>query len=60
MKINKDNEYEILIKALRVNILSKLTFSDTQKFLPLIGDVFPGVQSSDIAGGDLETAIREV
>jgi dynein heavy chain 2 len=43
-------EYEILIKAVRVNTLSKLTFGDTYKFLALIGDVFPGVPSSDITG----------
>jgi dynein heavy chain 2 len=53
-------ESEILIKAMRVNTLSKLTFSDTLKFLALIGDVFPGVNSSDITGGELEQAIREV
>lgn len=51
--ITAQQEYEILIKALRVNTLSKLTFSDTQKFLPLIGDVFPGVHSSDITGTSL-------
>lgn len=59
-KITAEIEYEILIKALRVNTLSKLTYDDTQKFLPLIGDVFPGVSSEDMAGGDLEAAIREV
>jgi dynein heavy chain 2 len=53
-------EYEILIRALRVNILSKLTYSDTQKFLPLINDVFPNSKSSDLTGGDLEQAIKEV
>jgi dynein heavy chain 2 len=53
-------EYEILIKAVRVNTLSKLTFGDTYKFLALIGDVFPGVPSSDITGGELEEAIKEV
>jgi dynein heavy chain 2, cytosolic len=53
-------EYEILIKAVRVNTLSKLTFADTSKFLALIGDVFPGVPSSDITGGELEAAIKEV
>jgi dynein heavy chain 2 len=58
--ISSTTEYEILIKAVRVNTLSKLTFGDTSKFLALIGDVFPGVNSSDIAGGDLEVAIREV
>ena len=53
-------ESEILIKAVRVNTLSKLTFSDTVKFLALIGDVFPGADSSDITGGEIEVAIREV
>ena len=33
---------------------------DTSKFLALIGDVFPGVPSSDITGGELEEAIKEV
>ena len=58
--ISVQMEYEILIKAVRVNTLSKLTFSDTNKFLALIGDVFPGVPSADISGGELEEAIRTV
>ncbi len=53
-------EYEILIKAVRVNTLSKLTYNDTRKFLALIGDVFPGIESTDITGGELEAAIKEV
>ncbi|KDO32540.1 hypothetical protein SPRG_03015 [Saprolegnia parasitica CBS 223.65] len=53
-------ETEILIKAVRINTLSKLTFGDAQRFLALIGDVFPGIASSDISGGDLEAAIRLV
>ena len=53
-------EGELLIKAVRVNTLSKLTFGDTARFLDLIGDVFPGVASGDVAGGDLEVAIRDV
>ena len=36
------------------------SLSDTGKFLALIGDVFPGVISSDITGGELEEAIKEV
>jgi dynein heavy chain 2 len=51
--ITTEKEYEILIKAVRVNTLSKLTFADTSKFLALIGDVFPGVESSDIHGGEI-------
>lgn len=59
-EITPELEYEILIKAVRVNTLSKLTFGDTSKFLALIGDVFPGVKSADIAGGELEEAIKQV
>ena len=60
VEVTPELEYEILIKAVRVNTLSKLTFSDTSKFLSLINDVFPGVKSADITGGELERAICEV
>jgi len=59
-ELDVETENEILIKAMRVNTLSKLTFSDTPKFLSLIGDVFPGVKSADITGGELEEAIIQV
>lgn len=48
--IDGSGEREILIKAVRVNTLSKLTYSDTRQFLALIGDIFPGAESSDIPG----------
>ena len=60
IQVTRELEYEILIKAVRVNTLSKLTFGDTSRFLALIGDVFPGVKSDDITGGELEIAIKEV
>ena len=50
----------MLIKAVRVNTLSKLTFDDCQRFLSLVGDVFPGINSQDISYEELEAAIREV
>lgn len=56
--IDVPGERELLIKAVRVNTLSKLTYSDTRQFLALIGDVFPGAESSDIAGVSGE--IREL
>ncbi|CAK4090165.1 unnamed protein product [Aphanomyces euteiches] len=59
-RLTAAQETEILIKAVRINTLSKLTFGDSQRFLALIGDVFPGIESADISGGDLEAAIREV
>lgn len=48
--IDASGERELLIKAVRVNTLSKLTYSDTRQFLALIGDVFPGAESGDIPG----------
>ena len=59
-EITPEVESEILIKAIRVNTLSKLTYTDTGKFLALVGDVFPGMKSSDVSGGELEAAIIEV
>lgn len=48
--MDASGERELLIKAVRVNTLSKLTYDDTRQFLALIGDVFPGAESSDIPG----------
>ena len=42
-------ECELIIKAVRINTLSKLTFTDMRKFKQLLGDIFPGVESKDIA-----------
>eukprot|EP01013_Petalomonas_cantuscygni_P031314 TRINITY_DN574_c0_g2_i1.p1 TRINITY_DN574_c0_g2~~TRINITY_DN574_c0_g2_i1.p1 ORF type:complete len:4319 (+),score=1484.83 TRINITY_DN574_c0_g2_i1:236-13192(+) len=53
-------EAEIVIKALRVNTLSKLTFDDANKFNDLCNDVFPGIPVSDTRYPDLEAKIREV
>jgi len=41
-------EEQLLIKALRINTLSKLTFSDTAAFNALISDVFPGATIADV------------
>ncbi|KAG6966238.1 hypothetical protein JG687_00004962 [Phytophthora cactorum] len=60
VRMTTAEETEILIKAVRINTLSKLTFVDSTRFLALIGDVFPGVESADLAGGALGDAIRDV
>jgi dynein heavy chain 2 len=46
--VTPDVESELLIKALRINTLSKLTFVDMNKFVVLIKDVFPGISVKDI------------
>eukprot|EP01029_Cantina_marsupialis_P010152 TRINITY_DN2319_c0_g2_i3.p1 TRINITY_DN2319_c0_g2~~TRINITY_DN2319_c0_g2_i3.p1 ORF type:complete len:2726 (-),score=1059.52 TRINITY_DN2319_c0_g2_i3:6-7787(-) len=53
-------EGEIVIKAVRVNTLSKLTPDDTERFLKLIANIFPGVKSESVRDASLEDAIREV
>jgi dynein heavy chain 2 len=56
VEVTVEKEVEILIKAVRVNTLSKLTFVDAQRFLALISDVFPGVTSEDMRSAELEVA----
>jgi dynein heavy chain 2, cytosolic len=47
----------ILIKAIRVNTMSKLTYNDAIKFEALQQDMFPGIQSEDIIYAELTDAI---
>ena len=49
-----------MIKALRVNTLSKLTHGDTAAFNALVGDVFPDAVPQDVAYDQLEAALKEV
>lgn len=48
-----------MIKSVRVNILSKLTFTDSQKFDAIINDMFPNIKPEDIAYEDLHAAIKQ-
>ena len=59
-RLPAEAERELLIKAVRVNTLSKLTFDDAVRFLGLMSDVFPGTRSEDIRDEALEAAIRSV
>jgi len=54
-----DEEREVLIKAIRVNTLSKLPFEDKTVFSGLVKDIFPGTKARDVAYEKLETAIRD-
>lgn len=58
--IDEKTEAELLIKAIRINTMSKLTFYDTRKFVALVNDVFPGVKSEDISYEKLTEAVKEV
>ena len=50
----------MLIKAIRINTMSKLTYADTNRFTSLLGDVFQGIASTDIVYAKLTKAIKEV
>jgi hypothetical protein len=41
--IDSKTEAEIVVQALRLNTLSKLTFTDSVRFDDLVKDVFPGI-----------------
>lgn len=49
-----------MIKALRINTISKLTFNDMLKFNVLVKDVFPGVDIKDIIYEQISKAVEEV
>lgn len=49
VKLTYEAEALLLIKSIRVNTISKLTYSDNQKYEFLQADMFPGIQSEDIA-----------
>ena len=53
-------ELRLVVQALRLNTLSKLTFADSKRFDSLVRDVFPGVPFRDVEYVELEAALREV
>jgi dynein heavy chain 2 len=52
-------ETVLLIKAVRMNTTSKLTFADARRFQDLCTDLFPGVDVKNIEYKELEEVIRE-
>lgn len=58
--VSDEMESELLIKSIRINTMSKLTYHDTKKFVQLVQDVFPGVSSQDIVYEQLTIAIKEI
>ena len=54
-----DQEAGLVVQALRLNTLSKLTFADSKQFNTLMADIFVGVAFEDVAQPDLEQALHE-
>lgn len=51
-------ETKIVVQALRLNTLSKLTFADSRRFDGLVKDVFPSVEFQDVDYEKLADALR--
>eukprot|EP00667_Euglena_gracilis_P000034 EG_transcript_34 len=52
-------EAALVIKSLRINTLSKLTFDDSKRFNELVTDMFPGVKVEDIEYAELIEKVKE-
>lgn len=48
-----------MIKSIRINTMSKLTYADSKKYENLQQDMFPSIKSEDIAYESLTKAIKE-
>ena len=59
VQIDANKEAEIVVQALRLNTLSKLTFTDSIRFDSLVKDVFTGVTFNNAGYEELKVAIRE-
>uniref|UniRef100_A0ABM5FWF4 Cytoplasmic dynein 2 heavy chain 1 n=2 Tax=Agamidae TaxID=81953 RepID=A0ABM5FWF4_9SAUR len=55
----KANESHIVVQALRLNTMSKLTFADCARFDALVKDVFPGIDFNDVDYAELNNALQE-
>ena len=53
------NEADIVVRALRLNTLSKLTFGDSIRFDTLVKDVFPNVTFSNEGYEELKVELRK-
>ncbi|XP_026115691.1 cytoplasmic dynein 2 heavy chain 1-like [Carassius auratus] len=57
---NPLKESGIVVQALRLNTMSKLTFADSSRFDALVRDVFPGVDFKDVEYEMLRSALLAV
>ncbi|KAM6946318.1 LOW QUALITY PROTEIN: cytoplasmic dynein 2 heavy chain 1 [Aplochiton taeniatus] len=53
-------ESSLVVQALRLNTMSKLTFADSSRFDALVRDVFSGVSYTDVEDPSLTSALQAV
>uniref|UniRef100_A0A3Q1HTI5 Cytoplasmic dynein 2 heavy chain 1 n=1 Tax=Anabas testudineus TaxID=64144 RepID=A0A3Q1HTI5_ANATE len=57
---DKDKKSSLVVQALRLNTMSKLTFADSSRFDALVRDVFSGVNFTDVEDQILMHALEHV
>ncbi|XP_074620352.1 cytoplasmic dynein 2 heavy chain 1-like [Acropora palmata] len=57
-QVNAKVEARLVVQAVRVNTLSKLTFADSKRFDALVRDIFPGVDFKGVEYAELAEALR--
>ncbi|KAJ3590899.1 hypothetical protein NHX12_008847 [Muraenolepis orangiensis] len=57
---NQIQESGLVVQALRLNTMSKLTFADSSRFDALVKDVFSGVHFTDLEDQTLTRALEQV
>ncbi|XP_061923239.1 dynein cytoplasmic 2 heavy chain 1 isoform X1 [Entelurus aequoreus] len=57
---DKIQESNLVVQALRLNTMSKLTFADSSRFDALLRDVFSGVDFTDVEDAALTQALEQV
>ncbi|XP_069942834.1 cytoplasmic dynein 2 heavy chain 1 isoform X1 [Cherax quadricarinatus] len=57
--IDTNMESELVVQALRLNTLSKLTFSDSSRFDDLVRDVFPDIKFRGVGYEDLAEILHD-
>ncbi|XP_022659262.1 cytoplasmic dynein 2 heavy chain 1-like [Varroa destructor] len=55
----EQDESAVIIRALRLNTLSKLAYRDCQLFDDLLCDIFPGIELEDFSNDELAQTCRE-
>ena len=57
--MNGEVETKLVVQALRLNTLSKLTFADSKRFDSIIQDVFPGINFQEVEHTSLKEALKK-
>ncbi|KAK9815706.1 hypothetical protein WJX72_008353 [[Myrmecia] bisecta] len=55
--LSPEAECQLIIRAVRLATLPKLTFDDNARFLALLADVFPNIQVAEVSDEEVQAAV---